>query len=553
LEGDDDIMKKVSESKVCEKISVFLREMDTDELEAEMADKRYDNIATVMRQVQRKGEIRLSASDMIDRVFTNKYLGIPIFLILLWGAFELTFTFATPFMDAIDIFFVWLADLVRDSVDTPWLASLLADGIIGGVGFVLVFVPTIFILFLIISILEDSGYLARAAFLMDRLMYKMGLQGKSFIPLIMGFGCNVPAIMATRSIEEKNDRLITILINPFISCGARLPIYLLLAGAFFGRDAGLIIFILYVMGLGVAILSAKLFRMTILKGSPAPFIMELPPYRLPTVKSSLIHMWGPGSLYLKKAGTFILVGAIVIWGLSYFNTDGFIEESTKEIDGEVIIANGAIEGVIIANGAIEGNGTFSGEGSFSGVVLEDVTLDGGNTVAAFSNFSEDSPLQMGEEDSIIGVGTFDGHCRFEGNGTYTGSDFVTEQSFTADIGHAMEPIMEPLGFDWRMNTALVYGFVAKEVVVESLGILYGVGEDDEALTDSIKDDESFSPLVAFCLMVFTLVYIPCIATVAVIKKETRSWRWTLFSVGYGVTLAWIMVFIIYNVGSLMGY
>lgn len=543
LEGDENILKKIEISPIKEEIEKEIENIDTEKLEAEMADKRYEVISAVLPHVCTRCVERLSPSDMVDRVFTNKYLGIPIFLAMMWGAFELTFTFATPFMDLIDIFFAWLAETVSKGVEPAWLASLIGDGIIGGVGFVLVFIPNIFILFLLLSFLEDSGYLARAAFIMDKLLYKIGLHGRSFIPLLMGFGCNVPAIMATRSIEDRNDRLITIIVNPFMSCGARLPVYVLLAGAFFGREAGTIIFVIYVLGITLAILSAKLLRSTLLKGKPAPFIMELPPYRLPTLKTTTTHMWERGSMYLKKAGTIIFVAAIVIWVISYSNAEGYIEESTKEIEN----------GLVIADGVFEGNGTFKGEGVFTGMILADVEIESGNYTKG--EYVEEIKIEEGE--TIQGNGTFE--CvegipaEFKGNGTYRGRDFVTEESFASDIGRAFEPVTRPLGFDWKMNTALIFGFVAKEVVVGSLGVLYGVGEEENALTDSLRKDENFTPLTAFGLMVFTLIYIPCMAAVGVIRKETGSWAWTLFTVAYGLALAWITVFIIFNVGVAIGY
>jgi ferrous iron transport protein B len=372
---------------------------------------------------------------------------------MLWGAFELTFTFAGPFMDIIDMSFAWMAGTIVDTVEPAWLASLLGDGIIGGVGFVLIFIPNIFILFLLLSFLEDSGYLARAAFIMDRLMFKIGLTGKSFIPMLMGFGCNVPAIMASRTIEDKNDRLITILVNPFISCGARLPVFVLLAGAFFGRDAGTVIFSMYVLGIVVAIFSAKLLRTTFFKGKPSPFVMELPPYRLPTIKTGLIHMWERGSMYLKKAGSIILLGALFIWLLASFPW---------------------------------------------------------------------------------------------------GVEYGSEASFAGQLGHVLEPLVAPLGFDWRIAVALLFGFVAKEIVVGALGVIYGAGENEEALTSSLQGDANFTALTGLSLMVFTLIYMPCLATVGVIKKETGSWKWTIFAVVYGIVLAYVLTLIVFHVGRFIG-
>ena len=455
LENDEEVLKKLGGTIVEKEIKNKLKSIDTDELEALMADKRYEAIGGILPQACSTCAPKMSVSDMIDKVVTNKYLGIPIFLALMWGAFEIVFTFATPFMEIIDMVFGELAGAVAGLGD-GWLPSLLGDGIIGGVGAVLIFVPNIFILFWILSILEDSGYLSRAAFIMDRLMYNLGLHGKSFIPMLMGFGCSVPAVMATRSIEDRKDRMITILVAPFMSCGARLPVYVIFAGVFFGRAAGGVIFSLYALGILVAILSAVLLRKTFFKGKPAPFIMELPPYRVPTLKTSFIHMWERGSLYLKKAGTIILLGVIIIWVLA--------------------------------------------------------SLPAG--------------VEYGSEESYIGV-----------------------------LGKIIAPIFAPIGFDWRIAVALLFGFVAKEVVVGALGVIYGVGEDEALLSDTLGDSQTSGiyPANALGLMVFTLLYMPCIATVAVIKKETGSWKWTLFAILYSTGLAYIAAFIIYQIASALGY
>ncbi|MDD4568286.1 MAG: ferrous iron transport protein B, partial [Methanoculleus chikugoensis] len=350
---------------------------------------------------------------------------------------------ATPFMTVIDTLVAWLAEFATGSIEPAWLGSLIGDGIISGVGAVLIFLPNIFILFLILAILEDSGYLARAAFIMDRPLYALGLPGKAFIPMLIGFGCNVPAIMATRSIEGEKDRLISILVNPFMSCSARLPVYVLFAGAFFGARAGGVMFFLYVLGIAVAIVSAKLFRSTILRGESSPFIMEMPPYRLPTAMTSLLHMWSRGSLYLRKAGTIILLGAMIVWLLA--------------------------------------------------------------------------SLPYGVE-------------------------YGSEESLAGSIGHLVEPLVAPLGFDWKVAVALIFGFLAKEVVVGSLGVLYGAGE--ESLSDALFADPNLSAATALALMVFVLLYMPCVAALGVIRKETGSWKWTGFAVAYGLVVAWLLAFVV---------
>lgn len=462
LEGDENIIKKAQESKKYSQIKKILNTSDPAEMETKVADERYATIRTMLKQVCNINTSRLSGSDMVDRVVTNKYLGIPIFLTLMWAAFEVTFTFATPFMNMIDIFFSWLAETAAEAISTEWLASLVGGGIIAGVGSVLIFLPNILLLFFMLSLMEDSGYMARAAFIMDKVMGKIGLHGKSFIPLIMGFGCNVPAIMATRTIEDPRDRLVTILVAPFVSCGARLPVYVLLAGAFFGRDAGVVIFGLYALGILVAVLSAKLMRSSVLKGADAPFIMELPDYRLPTLKGSLIHMWERGKIYLKKAGGIILIGVVGVWLLASIPAPG-------------------------------SGGTFGSEEIY------------------------------GTSDSLIGW-----------------------------IGHIIAPLVAPLGFDWKIAVALVFGIVAKEIVVGSMGVLYGAGEDEQSLS-AILAAGAMTPLAGLGLMVFTLLYVPCFACIGVIKRETASWKWTLFQLVYGTGLAWTFAFILYQAGSRIGF
>ncbi len=453
LEGDENAKEKLSDSPAQAPVRALLEKLDLGETEAAMADRRYEVIGALLLQVCTTCVKEMNSSDLIDRVITNRWLGIPIFLALMWGAFQLTFAVAAPFMAAIEALFGYCAGLLSSgSVEPAWLGSLLGDGILGGVGSVIIFLPNIFILLFILSLLEDSGYLARAAFVMDRLMYAIGLPGKSFIPMLIGFGCNVPAIMATRTIEDPKDRLLTILINPFMSCSARLPVYVLFAGAFFPANAGTVVFVLYVLGIAVAIGSAWLFRKTILPGKPAPFLMEMPPYRLPTIFTSVRHMWDRGSMYIRKAGGIILFASIIVWGLA--------------------------------------------------------TLPYG--------------VEYGSADSYAGM-----------------------------LGHLLQPVFAPLGFDWKIAVALLFGFVAKEIVVGSLGVLYGTGEDSGSLQDALLADPSLGPVTAFALMVFVLLYLPCLTAFAVIRKETGSWKWTLFSVGYGISVAYLLALIIVHIAPVV--
>ncbi len=461
LEGDKEVVKKVKGAgceriiKRAESIREELEKRLDDGLETYFADKRYEFVDDVLGVVLVKGKGVWTFSDMLDKVVTHKIFGIPIFLSMMWAMFQFTFAVAVPFMDAIDIGFSWLADSVRAGVSNPALASLLADGIISGIGSVLIFLPNIFLLFFVLSLLEDSGYLSRAAFVMDKAMYRIGLQGKSFVPMLLGFGCNVPAIMSTRTIEDRKDRLITILVNPLMSCSARLPVYILFAGAFFVGIEGSVIFTMYLMGILLAVTMALLLRKVFFKGKPSPLIMEMPSYKMPTLKSSAIHMWENGSMFLKKAGTIIFFGVIIIWFLS--------------------------------------------------------TYPGG-----------------------------------------PGSDIET--SYVAAIGHWVQPIFAPLGWDWKAAIALVFGFVAKEIVVGAYGTFYGIGDADEGnATLRSELQNAFTPVSAYAYMAFVLIYVPCLATIATIKAETGSWKWTLFAVGYMMGLAYIVALVITVVGHFLGF
>lgn len=453
LESDPAARRLVEQSTAGASAQTALSSIDTATMEIDIVDARYGRIRSILNQsCTVPSASGTSLTDVLDTVLTDKYLGIPLFLSLMWGAFMLTFTFAEPFMEGIDWVFGWLIGLVSETVGNEALASLLGDGILGGVGSVLIFVPNIFILFFILAILEDSGYLARAAFVMDRAMARLGLHGKSFVPMLMGFGCSVPAIMACRTIENRSDRMVTILSAPFITCGARLPVYILFAGAFFGAREGTVVFALYVLSILVAIGSAKLLRSAVFRGETSPFILEMPEYGVPTLKGSLLHMWERGAQYLRKAGTVIFVGVIAIWALA--------------------------------------------------------SLPWG--------------VEYGAADSVVG-----------------------------SIGRAIEPLVRPLGFDWKLAVALIFGFVAKEVVVASLGVLYGTGED--MLPDAIKADPAITPLDAMGFMVFSLIYSPCIAAVAVIKKETGSWKWMGVSILYSTVLAWVAAFAVRHIGLALGY
>jgi ferrous iron transport protein B len=453
-----------------------LEEIFDDDGETVLTDRRYGFIAGALRETTRMAkERRRSVSDKIDTVLTNRLLGFPVFFLFMWALFQLTFTLGAYPQGWIESGVEWTSRTLLTVMPDTILRELIVDGIIGGVGGVLVFLPQIMFLFLGISILEDSGYMARAAFIMDKVMHTLGLHGKSFIPLLMGFGCNVPAIMATRTLESRKDRMITILINPLMSCSARLPVYVLVSGAFFGAAAGNVIFSLYILGIVLAIAVGQIFRHTLFRGESAPFVMELPPYRVPTLKSTMIHMWDRASIYLKKMGGIILAFSIIIWFLGAFprNTS-----------------------------------------------------------------PQNTPLPP--ESSV----TTEAHQVSTLQNTYIGR-----------IGSAIEPVMKPLGFDWKMDVALMTGFVAKEIVVSTMGVLYQVdtvsGKKEAALIKGLKQSIA-SPLVAYAFLVFVLLYTPCIVTVITIRREAGGWHWAGFAVGYELILAWMAAFIIYRGGLLLG-
>jgi ferrous iron transport protein B len=407
---------------------------------------------------------------MIDAIATNRIFGLPFFLILMYVVFQLTFTLGAYPMGWLEHFFEWSSGAIAGLWPTgseSWLKSLLIDGVIGGVGGVIVFLPNILLLFLVISVLEDSGYMARAAFVMDRIMHKIGLHGKSFIPMLIGFGCSVPAIMGARILENRRNRLTTIMIIPLMSCGARLTIYALLIPAFFAEKwRGPMLWIIYLIGIVLAVICAKILRLTVFRGETTPFVMELPPYRMPTLKSVCIHMWQRGWMYLRKAGTIILVISIILWAaMSY----------PKPSDESL------------------------------------VGLDAG---------------QAGQQ--------------------------KLEYSVLGRVGRAIEPAIKPLGFDWKIGTALIGATAAKEVFVSQLAIVYAVGSGDET-SESLREklQRAYTPLTGFCIMLFCLIYAPCVATVVMTRHESGSWRWALFQFFALTAIAYVLTFLVYQIGSLL--
>lgn len=432
-----------------------IREVLNEDSEQAITDAKYGFISGALRETfVDNHQDKEHMTRVIDSIVTHRIWGFPVFFLFMFLMFEITFVLGAYPQGWIESLVAVIGDFISNNMSEGPLKDLLIDGIIGGVGGVIVFLPNILILYLFISLMEDSGYMARAAFIMDKIMHKMGLHGKSFIPLIMGFGCNVPAVMASRTIENRKSRLVTILINPLMSCSARLPIYLLLVGVFFPQHASLVLLSIYSLGIILAVIMARLFSRFLVKGDDTPFVMELPPYRMPTSKAIFRHTWEKGAQYLRKMGGIIMVASIVIWALGYYPRP-------------------------------------------------DASAD----------------LAQQQENSYIGR-----------------------------IGKAIEPVMEPLGFDWKLSIGILSGVGAKELVVSSLGVLYA--DDAEADQTTLAERLPITPLVAYGYMVFVLLYFPCIATLAAIRQEASSWKWAAFAATYTTVLAWIMSFAVHQLGGL---
>ncbi len=481
LEKDMEIFPELSKSDHVDEV-LAVSDLETRRLESTLnedsntlvADAKYGFIAGALKETRTINPQRnngKTVSESIDTFLTHKILGFPIFIVFLWVMFETTFVLGEYPKRGIDLLVRWIGSQINSFIPAGPLKDLIVDGIINGIGSVIIFLPNILILFLFISLMEDTGYMARAAFIMDKLMHKIGLHGQSFIPLIMGFGCNVPAIMTTRTLKDRNDRLLTMLINPFMSCSARLPVYILITGAIFPKYAGTVIFGLYLTGILLAILISIIFKRTLFKNKEAPFVMELPPYRMPTMKVIVRHMWDKGQHYLRKMGGVILIAVILIWALEYFPRGG-------------------------------------------------------------SHVSPEEQLS---------------------------------NSYIGKIGRTIEPVIRPLGFEWRMGVSLITGAAAKEVVVSTMGVLFVSGHYHEKNVEpnlsAIIQTETyhngprsatrvFTPLAGISYLLFILIYMPCIAVIATVKKESSSWKWTAFLIIYTTSLAWLLSFSVFQIGSL---
>ena len=438
------------------KETLRIRKVMNEDSEQAITDAKYGFITGALKETFTDNHLeKEQTTRVIDSIVTHRIWGYPILFLFLYIMFEGTFVLGDYPMQGIEWLVDQLGNLIRNNMAEGPLKDLLIDGIIGGVGGVIVFLPNILILYFFISILEDSGYMARAAFIMDKIMHRMGLHGKSFIPLIMGFGCNVPAIMATRTIEDRKSRLITMLVNPLMSCSARLPIYLVMIGAFFPNCASFMLLCIYSAGILLAVIMARIFSKFLVKGEDSPFVMELPPYRMPTSKSIMRHTWEKGAQYLKKMGGIIMIASIIIWFLGYYPRHDAHESVAEQ-----------------------------------------------------------------QENSYIG-----------------------------QIGKAIEPVIKPLGFDWKLGIGLISGVGAKELVVSTLGVLYTNEGDVENV--NLSDRIPITPLVALAYMLFVLIYFPCIATFAAIKQESGSWKWAIFAAGYTTGLAWLVAFTVFQIGSII--
>lgn len=490
-----------------------LEEIYKEDSETLITDAKYGFIAGALKETYTENpQKKRKNTQTIDAFITHKVFGFPIFLLFMWISFYTTFKLGAYPMDWIDQGVGWLSSFLNQLMPNGAFKDLLIGGIVSGVGSVIVFIPNILLLFFFISLLEDTGYMARAVFIMDKLMHKIGLHGKSFIPLIMGFGCNVPAIMATRTIENRKNRLVTMLINPFMSCSARLPVYILLLGAFFPKYAGSLLFVIYLIGIGMAILMAIIFKKTIFKGEDIPFVMELPPYRVPTLKSTIRHMWFKASQYIKKMGGVILVAVIIIWALEYYPQNA---KYSQDYDAKIEQLSDELESI---PNNIDG-------------------LENCSALAIQNQIWELESQKVAERQA---------------------------QSYLGRIGMFIEPAIRPLGFDWKMGVSLLSGIAAKEIVVSTLGVLVQAGEDADETSQTLihklqnetytheprVGEKVFTPLSAFSFLLFILIYFPCVAVIAAIKKESGNWKWAAFTIFYTTALAWIVSFAFYQVGTL---
>ena len=579
LEKDADVIGKVmrfdNTEAVIQKAEAIREEIkDQVDLDVVFQEYRHRFAVEVYNKCLTQAPTQLETrSDRYDKILTHRILGLPIFMVVMWLLFNFVNTVGAIPQGWIEDGFTALQAWVVTVIPEGQLQSLISDGIIAGVGAVLSFVPLILLLFLGISFLEDTGYMARAAFVIDRVMRACGLHGKSFIPLLLGFGCSVPSVMGARILDNYKDRMVTILITPFMSCSARLPVYTLFAAAFFPPEwAGTVVFGVYALGIVFGIVFAKIFRKYLFAGEAEPFVMELPPYHLPTLKATLTHMFERGIMYLKKAGTFILAASILVWFITTYPMDVEYSKDYDALHDQVAQTYEMKDAETLAHFGI----TTDEQKDQVNEIVDNMKSTVQDATAQAEAAQEAAPEIEVEDDSETpelfndikdenkdlfpaAWAMYKNSANLDAENDKLDKEQASEkleQSYAASFGKAINPVLEPLGFDWKMGVSLVAGLAAKEVVVSTLGTIYAVGGDTDhpqALTDYLQNDPHFTPLIALTLMLFILIYPPCIAALAVIKRETGSWKWMLFMFFYENAFAWIACFIFYNIGRALGF
>lgn len=478
-----------------------------DDTEIIISEQRYGFIHGAVKETVKTDAMRnrKTRTEKVDRILLHRIFGWPIFLLIIWLIFQATFTLGQYPVQWLELLFEFIAAEAGAVLPAETLIhSFVVDGIIGGVGGVLVFLPLVLILFTGISLMEDTGYMSRSAFLLDKFFHFFGLHGQSFIPLFIGFGCTVPAVMSARTLKNPRDRIVTILVLSLISCGARLPVYALLIGAFFPADiSGHVLFSIYLIGVVLALLLSFIFKKTLFKGTSSPFVMELPPYRLPTLRGILWHVGRKAWSYIRKAGTVILGASVIVWAVTTFPMYEPDTETTEKLKTELMNEELAM--------------------------VPDTLMT--NEIRTHIENDVDRKIEVIQNQQQL------------------------KQSIAGHIGSFIEPVMKPIGFDWKISVALITGWAAKEIIVSTLGVIYKVGSDEtensESLRDALRNDPTFTPLVAYVLMLFVLIYVPCIATLAVIKSELGSWKWMVFVIFYTLTLAYIIALVVYQTGRLL--
>ncbi|MBO4304283.1 MAG: ferrous iron transport protein B [Lentisphaeria bacterium] len=517
-----------------------------------MADRRYAMLAGACRDtITFTQEKRREISDKIDVVLTNKYLGLPIFLAIMYLTFWFTFTLAEPLMGYIEDLFGWISDLIKSfwaPESLPVLRHLVTDGIIGGVGGVLVFLPNILFLFFAIAILEDSGYMARAAFIMDGIMRRFKLQGRSFVPLVLGFGCTVPAIMATRTIESERDRNVTILVLPLMSCGARLPIYALIIPAFFAaKYQATVMWIIYIIGVVIALIAARLLKSTLFKGEGEVCLMELPPYRLPTLKSLMLHMWDRGRMYLQKAGTIILATSVILY---ICNTYPQKKEFSVNYDAQTSQLKSEAEKLLSPAffTKLEKSKLLSEKAKKE---LEEEKILTSAVLEELGNLEKEKKFLPSPAEKLLMEKAEELNEKITKLENTKKAEAI-EYTVSGRVGKFLAVFFRPTGFDWKICTATIGALAAKEVFVSQLGILYAEGEADEESVPLRKQlREHYSPLQGFCVMLFCLLTIPCLATIAVMKREMNSWKMAVSAAMGFFLLAYIATTIVFQLGTIL--